>query len=362
MILHVFNPEHDIALAYNDPYFTAPRAGRQMRICLEWLPLLWANDGDLILTHEPIDNKDYIYPNIPNLPRCQFVTYKQLNHWKNGITCIDAWGWDSAIRHEFIKNNIPSQLLPTDEQLTHIRSLSHRRYAMQTLKELRDDYSLNSFKETCELEGKASEIHSLPDFISYTKSMNRFVLKSPWSSSGRGVRLITHGVDFALEKWARGVIRLQGAIMIEPLYEKVIDFGAEFISCNDKVKFVGLSIFQTLKGTYEGNLLESEHQKETFLSQWISIDFLHAIIQKLCLILSRDVAQWYEGCIGVDMMIVNTGEHTALHPCVEINLRRTMGHVAIALYDRCKDLYKSMRIDHIEGKYRLTLNTKAQST
>lgn len=362
MILHVFNPEHDIALAYNDPYFTAPRAGRQMRISLEWLPLLWANEGDLILIHEPRNNKDYTNPNIPNLPSCQFITHKQLNHWKNEITGIDVWGWDCAIRHELLKGNVPSQLLPTDEQLIHIRSLSHRGYAMQTLKELREDKSFKLFDGTCELEGKAFEINSLPDFTSYTKDLNRFVLKSPWSSSGRGVRLITHGVDFALEKWARGVIRQQGAIMIEPLYEKVIDFGAEFVACNNKVTFAGLSIFQTLKGTYEGNLLESENQKETFLSQWISIDFLHAIIQKLCLILSKDVAQWYEGCIGVDMMIVYTGEHIALHPCVEINLRRTMGHVAIALYERCKDLYKSMRIDYAKGTYRLILNSKVHST
>ncbi len=31
MTLHVFNPEHDIALAYDNKYFTAPHAGRQLR-------------------------------------------------------------------------------------------------------------------------------------------------------------------------------------------------------------------------------------------------------------------------------------------------------------------------------------------
>ena len=29
--IHVFNPEHDIALAANQKRFTAPHAGRQMR-------------------------------------------------------------------------------------------------------------------------------------------------------------------------------------------------------------------------------------------------------------------------------------------------------------------------------------------
>ncbi len=38
MTLHVFNPEHDIALAYDNKYFTAPHAGRQLRYDLEYLP------------------------------------------------------------------------------------------------------------------------------------------------------------------------------------------------------------------------------------------------------------------------------------------------------------------------------------
>ena len=38
MTLHVFNPEHDIALAYDNKYFTAPHAGRQLRHDLDYLP------------------------------------------------------------------------------------------------------------------------------------------------------------------------------------------------------------------------------------------------------------------------------------------------------------------------------------
>ena len=54
MILHIFNPEHDMALAANDPFWTAPHAGRQMRADLGWIPALWASDNDLVL----VDNKE----------------------------------------------------------------------------------------------------------------------------------------------------------------------------------------------------------------------------------------------------------------------------------------------------------------
>ena len=49
MILHIFNPEHDLALASNLSNFTAPHAGRQLRQDLGWLPALWAGEKDFVL-------------------------------------------------------------------------------------------------------------------------------------------------------------------------------------------------------------------------------------------------------------------------------------------------------------------------
>jgi hypothetical protein len=49
MTLHIFNPEHDIALAYDNKYFTAPHAGRLLRHDLDYLPVLWAAEGDYVL-------------------------------------------------------------------------------------------------------------------------------------------------------------------------------------------------------------------------------------------------------------------------------------------------------------------------
>ncbi len=53
--LHIFNPEHDIALASNLTNFTAPHAGRQLRADLGFLPALWADEGDYVL----VEDADY---------------------------------------------------------------------------------------------------------------------------------------------------------------------------------------------------------------------------------------------------------------------------------------------------------------
>lgn len=45
-----------------------------------------------------------------------------------------------------------------------------------------------------------------------------------------------------------------------------------------------------------------------------------------------------------------------LHPCVEINLRRTMGHVALALSPTDDDVMGVMRIEYTDNNYRLKIN------
>ena len=52
MILHIFNPEHDLALAANMSNFTPPLAGRALRSELSFLPALWASENDAILVDD----------------------------------------------------------------------------------------------------------------------------------------------------------------------------------------------------------------------------------------------------------------------------------------------------------------------
>ena len=52
MTLHIFNPEHDIALASGLSNFTAPHAGRQLRHDLGFLPALWAREGDVVMVDD----------------------------------------------------------------------------------------------------------------------------------------------------------------------------------------------------------------------------------------------------------------------------------------------------------------------
>ena len=64
----------------------------------------------------------------------------------------------------------------------------------------------------------------------------------------------------------------------------------------------------------------------------------------------------YRGPFGIDMMVVRSEECESvwLHPCVEINLRRTMGHVALALEPKI-NMQKVMRIAYDGKHYQLMI-------
>ena len=127
----------------------------------------------------------------------------------------------------------------------------------------------------------------------------------------------------------------------------------EFSVTDSCIRYEGLSLFTTHNGAYTGNVIATESVKRQALSRYLSLDLLDSVCDA---IVSHLDLSGYEGPFGIDMMVVKGG---LLHPCVEINLRRTMGHVALALQqlihpdDDDTDDRRIMRIDYDGSHYKL---------
>ncbi len=70
-------------------------------------------------------------------------------------------------------------------------------------------------------------------------------VKSPWSSSGRGVfpvSLSTLGVSLPR---VEGVIRRQGSVMVEPELPRLQDFAMLFDYAGGEARFEGYSLFMS---------------------------------------------------------------------------------------------------------------------
>ena len=346
--LHIFNPEHDIALASNLTNFTAPHAGRQLRADLGFLPALWADEGDYVLV-EDADYAALAYRRATKGRKCrvEWVTKSQLSSLS--LLSVSPWGWDSALRHQLLRYGVDASLLLSEQQVAEIRQLSHRQTAALLLPSLRIDGTV----------GEAVFCQSVAAVEQQLSLHPRLVLKAPWSSSGRGLRFINGQLSEYHLGWLRNLLTSQGGVMAEPYYDKVKDFGMEFITDADgTIRYEGLSLFHTVNGAYVGNILATESAKLEMISRYISVDLLNIIKQR---IISSLRLGTYQGPFGIDMMIVRNNPQLStkssqllLHPCVEINLRRTMGHVALSLSPADDDIRKVMRIDYTDN-YKLKI-------
>ena len=109
--LHIFNPEHDIALASDLANFTAPHAGRQLRADLGFLPALWAKEDDAIY----VDHVEYAQKAFRRVMRKPVQRTFVASPTK--VDDISPWGWDKALRAELKRKGCDASLLPTDDQL-----------------------------------------------------------------------------------------------------------------------------------------------------------------------------------------------------------------------------------------------------
>lgn len=342
MKLHIFNPEHDLALAANKSNYTAPHAGRQLRKDLGFIPALWADEGDLVL----VDDIDDAYDKVRLLGdiyinKVEFITPQQLAEvfrHSMEVDSIHPWGWDKAVVSQLKHMGCPEIMLPTAENLELLRTLSGRRWAASHLQQ------------------NVAYVDNVEDLRQAVSERGQAVVKAPWSSSGRGVRYAISPCDEATEKWAANVIKQQGGITVEPYYDKVKDFGMEFEVKDGKVLYRGLSLFQTVKGAYTGNILATEEEKEDLLATFVTREELTKIRQNVIDVMEPPLRSIYQGPFGIDMMVCSdANKQTFVNPCIELNLRRTMGHVALAMGLSDKASRHVMRIDFDGNRYRMNV-------
>ena len=355
MTLYIFNPEHDIALASGLSNFTAPHAARKLRYDLGFLPALWAADGGIVLVDDPewaAKSWKKVRSRLNALGlggRSQAGTLafqgRTPQFSRQGILSLEPWGWNSALCAMLRRMGIDGSLLPSDHQLAHIRQLSHRRTASRLLPLLQQEGTI----------GESFECQTVDEVQSLLHRYRRVVLKAPWSSSGRGLRFVDAALSDHYSGWLRNLLPNQGSVMVEPYYNKVKDFGMEFESDGQGgISYCGLSLFHTVNGAYVGNILATEQAKNEMLGRYLPAELLESVRQRIAGGLSLG---HYRGPFGVDMMVVAKadGEGFLLHPCVEINLRRTMGHVALAVSPTDDDVRRVMRIDYANDNYQLII-------
>lgn len=132
-------------------------------------------------------------------------------------------------------------------------------------------------------------------------------------------------------------------MVVEDALPKALDMSALFYTDGTEIIHQGWSLFQTMPdGRYIGSLVAPQaeianrlHEAAIFYGNH-KADFTR-LSDEFMEILHRHIPPMYKGWIGVDMLAYHSiGKESQLQlaPCIEINMRMTMGVVATLLANK----------------------------
>ena len=298
--IYIFNPEHDLCIANGDENFVPSRSA-------------------VGFAKENMDLSKHLRR--PNKQRRQII----------------PWGWNPSLKKRLINEGIHPSTLPSEEDLQFIRTHSRREFALDVHSHLNCGDSQVIGPDYRIVTTSISEIEA---FISDHGSA---VLKSPLSGSGKGIRFVREGLSESEEGWCRRTFDKQGSVIVERRFEIIKECAMLFECHHEGIDFIGYSLFESRNGAYSRNILASNEDIESIIAGYISGDTLTGIREGLKDILGNILVGHYEGFLGVDQMICQTGVPIFI-PVSEINLRMTMGLIARNQYDYGHNLARQLHV------------------
>lgn len=338
--IFIFNPTCEYAIANGNENWQANQLLQKMEADLSSLPLFLSKATDYVLV-EKLPSSEFISMlqklsiEIPNFILKGTINNNQLfiDLPKNKLL---PWGWSPAI-HKFLlplKESCSNEFKqsPIFSWNPEHREITSRKFAAEILSQIQSTLNTEYILPFEFLPKVCTTINDFEDAINQWENV---MIKNPWSSSGRGLQPITKTpVHSKVWEKVMGIVKDQGYAIAEPLLNKVHDLALLFELKNGKVEFIGTSNFCTnSKGQYEGNYLNglpSSMENKTK-------EFVTFIVSEICqplinAIEKSKMAKNFEGFFGVDSLIYfDDKNQLKINPCLEINVRHTMGFLALRL-------------------------------
>lgn len=321
--IHIFNPDTEYALASGRRYYTPPAVVLDLRRKLALLPALYAEPDDMILLPDrPEGYREKLeFADVCRSKNIRVITaddVRRSTDFDVSVYEFKPWGWNLSIRQFLIDLFGPDIAVPSERRIEILRDLAHRRTTISFLREFKDILQAPVVLP--------KEIFSVGEAMEEYRRNRGLYFKAPWSSSGRGIILTDDLEPRHVEPWLRGIIGRQGSVMMEPAYDRAADFATEWSCREGKVSFLGLSVFTTSRrGKYKSNVHAPQEELKARIGSLAGQD-MDEIIGRQSEAIRKIIAPCYDGPLGIDMLVLRNG---AVNPCVEINLRRTMGMIYI---------------------------------
>jgi hypothetical protein len=319
--------------------YMPPKRFRKMEDDLSCIPAFFANENDIVIVSKNVDEIWIEKMKSYGLKLPLFKKYEDIP--LNQISFLRPWGWSPASHFYFrdLYKHTSEEFKQTCNSIwiDTFRDLYSRKMSRSVLQTVLESNTSPLFPTLEELPIICTSIEDVRQCVD---SIGRVLLKAPWSSSGRGLYLLSpKEITEVNKQWIYGVLKNQKYVMAEIWKEKVCDFSFQyFISNTGDISFIGVTSFETdSRGNYQGSyihfdsVLKNNPRLENFLNP-VLLDIINNSL--LDAISKSKISNDYYGYFGVDCMVYEDNYSYKIQPCVEINLRYNMGLLSLKLRDK----------------------------
>lgn len=327
--LYHFNPTCEMAVANSYDSYVLPVHLKAFENDLSTLPCFFGRSCDYVLTSRKTERKFTDYLHRLGFETPAFITSADEFESSTTLNSLRPWGWSPAEHRKLqpfkqFLNTAPYH--PLSQWKNEHALLLSRHTTLQLVTEL--NCVDKKIYTHLDIPAPPLQLTTLDEVKAVVEIIPPPVLlKTPWSASGRGLFRIRDMHEHAeSNSWVKSKLRKQRFLLAEPFLKKVQDVSFHFYVDADSVRFLGTTFFETdAKGQFTGCYL----RQPTALgldSRFISEACQQAAQLLLAGLQQLQINHRYQGALGIDGIFFEKATGTILlNPCVEINLRHTMG-------------------------------------
>ncbi len=262
--VYYYNPTCEIAVANGSENYQPKALLRKFEYDLDIIPAFIGRPEDITLVHQLPSNQF-----IDKLKKAgiEIAGLKVLEESLNNASFVDIpkgflypWGWSPAVHKLLGPLKASCCKAFRESPVSQWRPVHRELYSrMQSVKVFTSIVSQNGFSWMPRLEELPLICKDHSEIIELQRKWGRIVVKSPFSSSGRGLNVLRPGeYDRTSRQIISGFFNKQDIVIAEPWYNKLLDISFQFFS-NGKgsIDFKGVTTFFTVKsGKYAGSFIE----------------------------------------------------------------------------------------------------------
>ncbi len=323
--LLIYNPTCDMAVENATNSFMPSQLLSKFERDISPLMAFLGRESDFILYEKPLSDSFKAFWTDAGVALPTFIRKSEVDNY--AFDNVRPWGWSQIIQSNYAKYIQSSHQLPIFQERGAYRPFFSRQTSVLLCHEL-NNYSLPPFVSIPFLPQSVSKHSAIVALLKQHSA--GIVLKTLWSSSGRGLVFIRNQQQMQhADNWIKAQLKKHGSLIIEPIYQKTQDASLQFnISPSGQYEFYGINYFDAdQQGHFSKEFFHTPKSINEHLPDnpdWIN-HTADAIIESMK---AQGIHEKYFGPIGIDAMFIKGEDgETSFYPLVEANLRCNMGLV-----------------------------------